>query len=501
LESKSTKSSWIGLLASCAALATLIWFAIHGHPALGFGGLVEEQTRSDPRSQLASAEQNAETAVIATNAEKEAALNTARAEAETAQAEAQAQAAKNTAQAQTQATQDTAQAESQAATAQTGVVATQDDSDAVQSQAVNTELARVDSAEQAEVQVAQAQDIQESINQRKTAESNALSAAGDVARRMAEDLRAASELEADQAYAAQLQAQRNNQNTNLLDAGDEARELAGELAESRAKLAGQKAARQSSETNALLAAGDRARQLAAQEAKSQSDAADQLKIQKQRENEIMVTAGDQARKLSRLRAEAEREEELAQQAVKNNHEAALLAAGAKARELSEQSTEEKLPSAAQKANEDATLPDSGDPVKELSSQASNAAASSAAAGAGGNVQTFESMRAEELSKLQEYAQEINFGTGEWILLDETRLALDSIFETLFLYSEVSVRLTVYSSDNNDSVVNKFVAQQRARTIKRYLLDRGLEAGQVSAVGAATKKDVKFTGVALAIREK
>jgi len=464
VESNSTTSSWIGLLASCATLVGFIWIAIYGHTALGFAGLLEEQNADQAvaQTQSISSQQGSE--------------NVSEAEANEVQSVA-----------------STEIAATEALGEDTELFVTDETSETQESEGTETSaqetVAKATSAEETDAAMAQ-MEAARMADDRQRAESDALIVAGDTARRMAAELNTAKNNTDDKASNDQIQAQKINEQSVLLTAEQDD--------ESRARLEAQIAARRASESDALLAAGDRTRQLAAEQAQALQAAQQQAELQKELDKEKAAAAAQEALDLEKQRADAKLKAELLQRAVKESEAAALLTAGDKARELAKLAQQEQIQTA-RKAREKAALVEAGDLARSMLAEETEADIQPTPEQEP-EAQSFESIRAEELSRLQDYAQKLAFSKGEWVMSDTTQEALDYIFETLFLYSEVSIRLTVYSADSDDNVVNKFVTQQRARTLKDYLIDRGLESSQVSAIAAGRKDEEKYTGVALAIRE-
>jgi len=104
------------------------------------------------------------------------------------------------------------------------------------------------------------------------------------------------------------------------------------------------------------------------------------------------------------------------------------------------------------------------------------------------------LRQQELSQLPAYAKQLTFDRSRWDLNTSGQASLDGLFEALFLYPEIKVSIVVSSQDSGDEGLNQLLSQQRVKTIKRYLNERGLDSSQfeLSAQSGPVTQDRSLT---------
>jgi len=96
--------------------------------------------------------------------------------------------------------------------------------------------------------------------------------------------------------------------------------------------------------------------------------------------------------------------------------------------------------------------------------------------------SLEALRIREMGELSLQAGGIGFLPGRWDISSRSQPALDMIFEILFLYSDISVLIEVNVNDSGSERQNLLVSRQRARSIGRYLVGRGINVTRIDVVG-------------------
>jgi len=131
-----------------------------------------------------------------------------------------------------------------------------------------------------------------------------------------------------------------------------------------------------------------------------------------------------------------------------------------------------------------------DPPLAIAAAAANSSTTSAASPAAASSvdaeTAFERQRRLELEDLATLSAEVEFPTQSGTPTIATRRALDRIFETLFLYSETDVRISVSSNEYTVDEANRLLSQERGAAIVSYLVERGLDAPRfkIEASGAS-----------------
>jgi outer membrane protein OmpA-like peptidoglycan-associated protein len=84
---------------------------------------------------------------------------------------------------------------------------------------------------------------------------------------------------------------------------------------------------------------------------------------------------------------------------------------------------------------------------------------------------------------------VNFESGKAVLLGSSTQALDDMAESLRAWPEVTVEIQGHTDNTGNAAMNKELSRQRAETVKQYLIDKGIAAERLTAVGYGQDKPV------------
>jgi outer membrane protein OmpA-like peptidoglycan-associated protein len=77
---------------------------------------------------------------------------------------------------------------------------------------------------------------------------------------------------------------------------------------------------------------------------------------------------------------------------------------------------------------------------------------------------------------------VNFKSGSAELTPESTAVLDEVADSLKAWPEVRVEVGGYTDSSGPAELNRDLSQQRAGSVRQYLIDQGVEASRVTAVG-------------------
>ena len=84
---------------------------------------------------------------------------------------------------------------------------------------------------------------------------------------------------------------------------------------------------------------------------------------------------------------------------------------------------------------------------------------------------------------------IEFETGKATIRKMSFKVLDKAFAVLDEYKDVKVEISGHTDDRGDAERNKKLSQDRAESVKKYLVDKGIAAERLSAVGFGAEKPI------------
>jgi outer membrane protein OmpA-like peptidoglycan-associated protein len=77
---------------------------------------------------------------------------------------------------------------------------------------------------------------------------------------------------------------------------------------------------------------------------------------------------------------------------------------------------------------------------------------------------------------------VNFRVGKADILESSWPVLDQVVTSLKEWPEVNVEIQGHTDITGSAETNRFLSQQRAEAVKQYLVDRGISASRLTAVG-------------------
>lgn len=96
----------------------------------------------------------------------------------------------------------------------------------------------------------------------------------------------------------------------------------------------------------------------------------------------------------------------------------------------------------------------------------------------GTSNSLAALRRTVLGAMTERSKRVSFVAGRADLTPRSEALLQQIFEDLFLYSESLIVVEVASNDARPGNSNRVLSEERARTIRTFLNDRGLEQSRL-----------------------
>lgn len=86
-------------------------------------------------------------------------------------------------------------------------------------------------------------------------------------------------------------------------------------------------------------------------------------------------------------------------------------------------------------------------------------------------------------------QGVNFKTGSAELTPESSAILDEVVEGLNAHPEVEIEIRGYTDDVGRAAANQKLSEQRANSVRQYLIDKGIAANRLTAVGLGEENPV------------
>ena len=78
--------------------------------------------------------------------------------------------------------------------------------------------------------------------------------------------------------------------------------------------------------------------------------------------------------------------------------------------------------------------------------------------------------------------DINYETGKWDLLPESRISLEKLAEVLAINPEITVEIMSHTDDVGDAAFNMELSQKRANEVVRYLTQKGVSSSRLKPKG-------------------
>jgi outer membrane protein OmpA-like peptidoglycan-associated protein len=91
----------------------------------------------------------------------------------------------------------------------------------------------------------------------------------------------------------------------------------------------------------------------------------------------------------------------------------------------------------------------------------------------------------------EIKKQVHFATGKDVILPDSAPLLDEVASTILANPRLKViRIEGHTDDQGDDSYNLELSQRRAGSVARALIERGVEAGRLKAVGFGETKPIE-----------
>ena len=217
-----------------------------------------------------------------------------------------------------------------------------------------------------------------------------------------------------------------------------------------------------------------AQEQAAQEQAAQEQAAQEQAAQEQaaQEQAAQEKAAQEQAALEKAAQEQAAQEQAAQGQAAQEQAAQEQAAQEKAAQ--EQAAKEKA-AQEQAAKEKAALEKDSQRGNELSAEASDDKEARARAA----LARYEQLRREEIGVLAQLSARIRFETNSATINRRIERVLDRMFDPLYLYSDLKVKVSVATNESTVEATNNLLSRSRALAIVAYMVNRGIEVERFS----------------------
>jgi OOP family OmpA-OmpF porin len=84
---------------------------------------------------------------------------------------------------------------------------------------------------------------------------------------------------------------------------------------------------------------------------------------------------------------------------------------------------------------------------------------------------------------------VNFETGKATLTPESQTILNGVAESLVANEEIRVQVSGHTDNTGGRALNQRLSRQRAESVRQYLIERGVAADRLTAVGYGPDKPV------------
>ena len=98
-------------------------------------------------------------------------------------------------------------------------------------------------------------------------------------------------------------------------------------------------------------------------------------------------------------------------------------------------------------------------------------------------------KTKEISRGQLILKGVNFESGKAVLLSGSFKVLDEIAESLREWPEVRVEVQGHTDNTGNAAKNQELSQQRAETVRQYLIQKGISSDRLTAVGYGQDRPV------------
>ncbi|MBN1131094.1 MAG: OmpA family protein [Chitinispirillaceae bacterium] len=98
-------------------------------------------------------------------------------------------------------------------------------------------------------------------------------------------------------------------------------------------------------------------------------------------------------------------------------------------------------------------------------------------------------KSKEITRDQLVLKGVNFESSKAVLLQGSYKVLDDVAESLREWPEVNIEIQGHTDASGNAANNLTLSQERAETVRQYLIDKGISASRLNAVGYGQDKPI------------
>lgn len=90
---------------------------------------------------------------------------------------------------------------------------------------------------------------------------------------------------------------------------------------------------------------------------------------------------------------------------------------------------------------------------------------------------------------------VNFKTASAELLEESYYMLETVYNSLEAYPKVKVEIAGHTDNEGSADYNRVLSEERAKTVMKYLINRGISPDRLTAKGYGKERPVASNNMA------
>jgi outer membrane protein OmpA-like peptidoglycan-associated protein len=98
-------------------------------------------------------------------------------------------------------------------------------------------------------------------------------------------------------------------------------------------------------------------------------------------------------------------------------------------------------------------------------------------------------KTKEITRGQLVLKGVNFESGKAVLLKGSYTVLDEVAESLREWPEITIEIQGHTDNTGNTAKNLVLSQERAETVRQYLMDKGVAPNRLTAVGYGQDKPI------------
>ena len=98
-------------------------------------------------------------------------------------------------------------------------------------------------------------------------------------------------------------------------------------------------------------------------------------------------------------------------------------------------------------------------------------------------------KSKEITRGQLVLKGVNFESGKSVLLKGSHKVLDEVAESLREWPEINIEIQGHTDASGNAAKNLTLSQERAETVRQYLIDKGIAPNRLTAVGYGEDKPI------------